>query len=110
MSAKKMYPRCYHPWDLEPWYSQHVSAMTTEALHHKADIAEQLAWRDKLIDYLNGRVTQLETVLRALPLPQRPDHGDDGGSDWTLSPVTHSSNCGSDWRAASERAMVERDV
>lgn len=36
-----------HPWDLEPYYSEHVSAMTSEGLHSKADIAQQLAWRDK---------------------------------------------------------------
>ncbi len=59
--TEKLYPRCFHPWDLEPHYSKHVSAMTTENLHHKADIAEQLAWRDK-------RILDLESELKALSL------------------------------------------
>ncbi len=36
-------------WDLEPYYSQHVSAMTSEALHAKSDIAAELAFRDASI-------------------------------------------------------------
>jgi uncharacterized coiled-coil DUF342 family protein len=49
LSDNSMYPRCHHPWNLEPYYSRHVSAMTAEGLHGKAEIAEQLAWRDKQI-------------------------------------------------------------
>lgn len=45
------YP-AHRPWELEPHYSRHVSAMTSEGLHSKADIAEQLAWRDKRIEEL----------------------------------------------------------
>ena len=40
------------PFNLEPRYSQHVSAMTTEGLHEKADIAAELAFRDSQIDKL----------------------------------------------------------
>jgi len=43
--------------DLEPHYSKHVGAMTREALHSKADIAAELAWRD-------ARIADLETKLR----------------------------------------------
>lgn len=56
MSERPLYPRCYHPWDLEPYYSRHVSAMTTERLDSKADIAEQLAWRDKRIEELGAKL------------------------------------------------------
>lgn len=35
---------------LEPYYSAHVSAMTTEALFSKSDIAAELAYRDRVID------------------------------------------------------------
>jgi hypothetical protein len=37
---------------LEPYYCQHISAMTSEGLHDKSDIAEQLAWRDMHIAQL----------------------------------------------------------
>lgn len=46
-----IYPK-YDPWDLEPHYSKHVSAMTSKGLHSKADIAIQLAWRDQEIERL----------------------------------------------------------
>jgi hypothetical protein len=36
--------------DLEPHYSAHIAAMTTENLHSKTDIAAELAWRDKVIE------------------------------------------------------------
>lgn len=38
------------PAGLEPWYSQHVNAMTAEGLHSKADIAAELAWRDSKLE------------------------------------------------------------
>lgn len=45
------YPERY-PQELEPYYSYNVRAMTVEELHSKADIATQIAWRDKEIDRL----------------------------------------------------------
>lgn len=59
------YPDCA-PWDLEPHYSRHVSAMTTEALHSKHDIAKQLALRDKLAAEAErrGELKGLEFALR----------------------------------------------
>lgn len=48
------YPRDHAPWDLEPHYSHHVGAMTEERLHDKADIAFQLALRDKRIAELEA--------------------------------------------------------
>lgn len=35
-----------NPRELEPYYSDHISALTEESLHAKADIAVELAWRD----------------------------------------------------------------
>lgn len=35
--------------ELGEWYIKHVEAMTAEGLHSKADIAAQLAWRDKAL-------------------------------------------------------------
>lgn len=42
-----LYPEILKLWELEPYYSQHVMAMTVEKLHSKSDIAAQLAWRDQ---------------------------------------------------------------
>lgn len=42
---------------LEPHYSRHVSAMTTEHLRAKSDIAAELAFRDK-------RIAELEMLAR----------------------------------------------
>ena len=42
----------YSPTVLEPHYSAHVNAMTTEGLHTKSDIACQLALRDLCIKHL----------------------------------------------------------
>ena len=44
---------------LEPYYSRHISAMTTENLWSKSDIAAELAVRDK-------RIAELETAARLL--------------------------------------------
>lgn len=59
-----LYPRNLRAVDLEPHYCRHVSAMTTEQLHSKADIAEQLAWRDQAIEQLRARVGGLEAEAR----------------------------------------------
>lgn len=51
MADQKLYAD-RRPWDLEPHYSAHVMAMTAEDLHSKADIAAELAFRDKEIERL----------------------------------------------------------
>jgi hypothetical protein len=56
-----VYPK-HHPWDLEPHYTRHVGAMTSEALHSKADIAIQLAWRDQEIERLRRGLRRLESL------------------------------------------------
>lgn len=38
------------------YFCRHVSAMTSEGLHSKADIAAELAWRDQEIDRLKREV------------------------------------------------------
>lgn len=53
------------PWDMDDaggHYCRHVSAMTTENLHSKADIAEELAWRDMQLAKLRKRMTESESV------------------------------------------------
>jgi hypothetical protein len=49
-----MYPKL-DPSELEPYFSKHMLAMTAEGLHSKADIAIQLAWRDKEIATLKEK-------------------------------------------------------
>jgi hypothetical protein len=52
-----IYPR-HRLETLEPYYSRHVGAMTSEGLHAKRDIAEQLAWRDMKIAELERRLAE----------------------------------------------------
>lgn len=52
---------------LEPHYSRHVMAMTTEELYYKSDIAAELAYRDAEIERLRARLTpDRERVARAM--------------------------------------------
>lgn len=55
---------------LSPRYAKHISAMTGEDLHSKAEIAEELAWRDIQIDQLqaalSATVEQRDSLLEAL--------------------------------------------
>ena len=44
---------------LEPHYSAHVAAMTSEALHGKSEIAAELAYRDARIEELRAALTPL---------------------------------------------------
>lgn len=52
------------------YYTDHLSAMTEEGLHSKADIAGELAHRDMVIDELNCLIARLERQ----PIPE-VDHG-----------------------------------
>jgi len=65
------YAQGLHPWNLEPYYCRHIYSMTSEDLYNKADIAIQLAYRDKIIDTLSniihrslasGQFEKLETA------------------------------------------------
>ena len=53
------------PERLEPYYTQHVLAMTAESLHAKSDIAAELAARDARIAELEARCAVMEGALDA---------------------------------------------
>lgn len=44
------------------YYRRHVSAMTTEGLHSKADIAAEFGWRDVEIDRLHAALEKVTGV------------------------------------------------
>lgn len=91
MGEEKLYAD-RDPSKLEPYYSRHVAAMTSEGLHSKSDIAAELAFRDERIsllrirlgaeeergDYWKSRTLALETERKArlaecgVDLGQRP--------------------------------------
>lgn len=58
----KRYP-VTSPMSLEPFYCQHVEAMTAEGLFMKSDIAMQLALRDKRIAELEARCRKAAQIL-----------------------------------------------
>jgi hypothetical protein len=60
------YPKL-NPMDLEPHYCRHVSAMTSERLHAKSDIAIQLAWRDAEIEALRDMLRKGRTYMVGEP-------------------------------------------
>lgn len=53
---------------LDELYSKHVSAMTSEGLHSKTDIAAELAWRDMKIGVaeLEGMANVRDNILGSL--------------------------------------------
>lgn len=72
-------------------YISHVSAMTTEALHSKSDIAAELAWRDAYIERLENHDKVLDKgdgweayELARWALVQIVDDGYDGRSMFPL--------------------------
>lgn len=87
--TEKLYPTNLDPHELEPFYSQHMAAMTEEDLYSKSEIAEQLAWRDKRLAESTHATARLEAcagrgyVQESLPLGAkarmscRPTKGDD---------------------------------
>ena len=40
------------------YYIRHISAMTSEGLHHKSEIAAELAYRDMLIDKMQMQIEE----------------------------------------------------
>jgi hypothetical protein len=54
----KLYGHARNLHTLEPYYSAHVSAMTSEGLHAKSDIAAELAVRD-------AQIVKLRSALQA---------------------------------------------
>lgn len=55
LMTEKLYAQ-RNPEELEPFYSDHVLAMTQEDLRSKAAIAAELAYRDSLIKELRMRL------------------------------------------------------
>ena len=47
-------------------FMKHVSAITGEKLHYKADIAAELAWRDELIDDQRIEIQKLKQKINKL--------------------------------------------
>lgn len=58
-----LYPNL-KPWKLEPQYSLNVAAMTSEGLHDKSAIAEQLAYRDQQIADLRCQLAAMDGLRR----------------------------------------------
>lgn len=52
-----------NPMELEPHYSKHVQAMTSENLFSKSDIAAELAFRDKQIEEMDKEFQELHYKL-----------------------------------------------
>jgi predicted RNase H-like nuclease (RuvC/YqgF family) len=52
--------------ELEPYYIRHVSAMTSEGLHSKSDIAKELAYRDKCIADLELKLRKAQAEIEAM--------------------------------------------
>ncbi len=50
------------PWDLEPHYARHMNAMTAEGLHEKSAIAEELAFRDQVIEAAEATLDDEESA------------------------------------------------
>lgn len=63
MTEERLYGHAHGLHELEPHYSRHVHAMTSEALHSKSDIAAELAWRDIEIRRLRDENAILGTRL-----------------------------------------------
>ncbi len=66
--ARILYPEKNH-LELGEYYTRHVAGMTAAGLHGKADIAAQLAWRDRYIDVLNLLLDDGEAALSAAGVP-----------------------------------------
>ena len=58
------------PIELGEFYTQHVQAMTSEGLHDKHEIAEELGYRDKLIADLESQLAQREWISVSERLPE----------------------------------------
>ena len=62
---EKLYPE-QNPIKLGKYYTDHVMAMTAENLHSKADIAKQLAWRDKKLDAQAAELSALRGFAQSV--------------------------------------------
>lgn len=62
---EKLYPEI-QPMVLGEYYVRHMSAMTTENLESKSDIAVQLAWRDKRLCEALVEIAKLRSRIDSL--------------------------------------------
>lgn len=62
-TVAKLYGHGTNLRELEPHYSAHVSAMTSEGLHSKGDIAAELAFRDREIARLKRELADAHRHL-----------------------------------------------
>lgn len=51
--------------ELGYFFTNHLSAMTGESLHSKFDIAEELAYRDQVIDHLVIELNYIKDMIDA---------------------------------------------
>ena len=63
-------------------YSQHTSAMTSEGLHSKSDIAAELAHRDIEIERLQARVANLTSAMQEAAESYEGEFGRDIPDTW----------------------------
>lgn len=73
MSDSKVY-RSVCPLELDKageFYSRHIAAMTSEDLHSKSAIAEQLGARDKRIAELEAVITNLRSGIQSFQCNDR---------------------------------------
>ena len=61
-NRKKLYRKYSDPPSLEPHYSAHISAMTSEELYSKSDIAAELAVRDQKIAWLREALEAVRAI------------------------------------------------
>jgi predicted RNase H-like nuclease (RuvC/YqgF family) len=67
-----MSDKCYgkrNPLKLDEkggYFIRHMAALTRENLHGKAEIAEELGYRDMIIDELQAKITELQKQVDEL--------------------------------------------
>ena len=71
--SEKRYPP-QDPIALGHHYHAHVNALTDEGLHGKAEIAEQLAWRDQTIEHLRAELASERALRAELSTIYREEH------------------------------------
>ncbi|MGH1529638.1 hypothetical protein [Yersinia proxima] len=94
-----------NPWELEPYYSRHVIAMTREDLHGKSDIACELAFRDKRIADTEAELLSLREQLAELKALQPVEWADMPFSFADLDSMANSYVHG--WERKSESVSMK---
>ena len=87
-------------------YLRHIQAMTAEGLHDKSAIAEQLAWRDKLLAELKAKLGRLESTARSACEMCRGIKGGEPGNENVVNGVVMCDYCHSLHLKASDADPV----